>query len=399
MTKIYLTNQLAEERISISPGLTKEMWERIVEELNLITDDGYMGPEKFYRFYGPEYFPYGYNRSSYLTIGNEADLQSNIEITPDQLQLTLRVGETVELYDEKYWVRKQSDYYGYYLQNIDSGGNDGCFIKAGIKNIREFQKEILGYNQGGVCPDCHSLRDLTKLVVAIKNHEKPVEKDGFVLPEKFCFNIDADMAHEFADDLAGYKNICTGKINEYFHYPAVPTGNGGSYWFCPFPQKGLSYTDISPNLSEYYRVWREKHERIPRTELKRNADVLSEAGAAVSQSLADQKGIDGAKNIIQPDRKIKGYKQPVDFKAGRSKKGDKWIPASVYTYANANQSHGSLLPAEIVETWEPVYEDEEKIFGEFIVKGDRVYSHGNDVTVYFKQAAQELINRQKGGEK
>lgn len=62
-----------------------------------------------------------------------------------------------------------------------------------------------------------------------------------------------------------------------------------------------------------------------------------------------------------PDRKIIGYKAPFDLYDGYIGKGDVWIKAD--NYIGILYIHGlfkdpdKILPREIVETWEPVYEE------------------------------------------
>lgn len=62
------------------------------------------------------------------------------------------------------------------------------------------------------------------------------------------------------------------------------------------------------------------------------------------------------------DKKIKGYKVPYDMLSWGIKKGDLMVKSQEGQDYNVDGYLPLKLPAEIVETWEAVYEEEEKEF-------------------------------------
>lgn len=60
------------------------------------------------------------------------------------------------------------------------------------------------------------------------------------------------------------------------------------------------------------------------------------------------------------DKKIKGYKAPFDMFSWGIKKGDLMIKAKEGQDYHVDGYLPSKLPSEIVETWEPVYEEEKE---------------------------------------
>jgi hypothetical protein len=71
----------------------------------------------------------------------------------------------------------------------------------------------------------------------------------------------------------------------------------------------------------------------------------------------------------KPKGRIIGYKVPFDTFNGSVKMGTIYVKADCgYMYYPETNSYGSLscnLPAEIVESWEPVYEESKPTFGSF----------------------------------
>lgn len=91
---------------------------------------------------------------------------------------------------------------------------------------------------------------------------------------------------------------------------------------------------------------------------------------------------------LQGDRKIIGYKCPTDLFNGDIKKGDIMIPflisplkrvVGMYVKEGYNKNGFQTLPKEIVETWEPVYEQEFKA-GDWINIFERI--SGDDLGVF-----------------
>ena len=60
---------------------------------------------------------------------------------------------------------------------------------------------------------------------------------------------------------------------------------------------------------------------------------------------------------MENKRKIIGYKQPFDMEYFETKKGDIWIKSLTNSYKHLQDFDGTYLPKEIVEQWEPVYEE------------------------------------------
>lgn len=90
------------------------------------------------------------------------------------------------------------------------------------------------------------------------------------------------------------------------------------------------------------------------------------------------------KNIMEKNnKKIIGYTCPTNLYEDKIKKGDLLIKDSYGNYFLSSTSH--VLPKEIVETWEPVYEEEFKV-GDWVVvlPNDPCYSN-------LKGGAQKII--------
>lgn len=83
-------------------------------------------------------------------------------------------------------------------------------------------------------------------------------------------------------------------------------------------------------------------------------------------------------------KKIKGYKNPTDLYNGYVKAGSLWTSFDKSSYS-INTEQGELyLPTEIVETWEPVYEDK-------IKPGDWVITTTTIESGYHKHKAGEVF--------
>lgn len=71
--------------------------------------------------------------------------------------------------------------------------------------------------------------------------------------------------------------------------------------------------------------------------------------------------------FVQDTRKIIGYRCPFDMYNGNVKKGDIYVVATcVYLCYPKKNDYGSMthsLPSQIVEQWEPVYEEVKPCFG------------------------------------
>lgn len=85
---------------------------------------------------------------------------------------------------------------------------------------------------------------------------------------------------------------------------------------------------------------------------------------------------------MNTNKKFIGYKSPMDLFGGNFKKGDIFRLATENSYKSGRS--GSVifsrhLPKEIVETWEPVYEEQETKITigsnntELVIKGDDIY--------------------------
>lgn len=90
------------------------------------------------------------------------------------------------------------------------------------------------------------------------------------------------------------------------------------------------------------------------------------------------------------DKEIIGYKCPMDLWNGRAKLGEVFIPVqgnSLYYYPSSMQKDWACIPAEIVETWEPVFKEEKKIVvvggKEWEVSKDSIKDLGNPKQVIY----------------
>lgn len=97
-------------------------------------------------------------------------------------------------------------------------------------------------------------------------------------------------------------------------------------------------------------------------------------------------------DVAKDSRKIIGYKVPFDMVIWELEKGevirvsDKDIKLNIYPIYT--QSHAYLAPSEIVETWEPVYEEVKAVFGDYddifkYFKGYKIiFKEGEPITIY-----------------
>lgn len=81
---------------------------------------------------------------------------------------------------------------------------------------------------------------------------------------------------------------------------------------------------------------------------------------------------------MDKNKKIIGYKAPFDLLGGIIKKGDifkEWSDKGLVYYFQ-NEECGNALPKEIVEKWEPVYEEkQEDLIEEIIEWCDKLMPH------------------------
>lgn len=127
----------------------------------------------------------------------------------------------------------------------------------------------------------------------------------------------------------------------------------------------------------------EKH-RITHTDLYLSWDALGERFDFYDSDTCKEDQIIVASEVISnikasnPHRKLLGYKAPFDMFGGSVKK-DELYKIEGITGKAIHQDFGYemfVLPSEIVEQWEPVYEEEKPTFGSF-----------SDIIKHFKGAS------------
>lgn len=244
---------------------------------------------------------------------------------------TLKLGDHVIIYGDNFLVLKEK-YDGFFYLKSFVGDNDKIFNRLGIDDKVLFSQNILGYRQlsfnaDGVFPFCRTLEDLTKLVEALINYKNMEE-----LP---------DLSTEFIVDCTD--NTKEEQLEVY-------------KWLVETRGYGAAYLDI--NALNYHSVvaCNKKDGNSYAGGLLYAKKIYPNYKVYTFEQF--KKAID-----MEKERKIIGYKAPFDMHKGVIKKGEifrKKIVDGEYYYRHDY----FFVPNEIVETWEPVYEEisKDKVF-------------------------------------
>jgi hypothetical protein len=253
--------------------------------------------------------------------------------------------------------------------------------KSAVQAAKELKHDFLYVES--VIGDRVCVTELTKSVKCYSLiHEDDLELYEEPLPEKWAISIKDDKdGQEVCDWLNKNK-----QINAHYNLPAIAIQNFIIHYpaYCDNThilkcvQKGYTEIDFETfrkitNMSKEIElkvglvILNENKDKLVITEIYKN-DIYYKFN---NYGIVHQP-IDFVKNMfnkgywsVEKERKIKGYKAPMDLYGGKVKKGDLYIQEGNKDYYNTNKAFS--LPKELVETWEAVYEDEEKI----ILLGDK----------------------------
>lgn len=148
------------------------------------------------------------------------------------------------------------------------------------------------------------------------------------------------------------------------------------------------YSKITFDTGRYFRFYQELG--YPKGE---QANDMSYSYTEATKSLRSSKEISFEEFDFQ-ERKLLGYKCPMDLFGGHVKAGELYkLTPDETEYYPSNFTYSCKLPIELVETWEPVYE-EEFIVGDWVVvlSSDEGYKNG---LVINKAVQLTGINRDK----
>lgn len=145
-----------------------------------------------------------------------------------------------------------------------------------------------------------------------------------------------------------------------------------------------NYSRITFDTGRYFRFYQELG--YPKGE---QANGMSYSYTKATKSLRSSKEISFEEFDFQ-ERKLLGYKCPMDLFDGKVKAGELYKLVSDETeYYPPNYTNSCRLPRELVETWEPVYEEKSTVVrmgGEngfdLTVKGKKVFHGSEDITLY-----------------
>lgn len=160
---------------------------------------------------------------------------------------------------------------------------------------------------------------------------------------------------------------------------------------CPTEEEYKNIVDFLSLNSEYLKYWK-YYEGQTCLDIYNKEEGYADVEHYTSENFTIIKASEVLKNT-QMNKKIIGYKSPIDLYVGSLnplKAGTIFLKEKYMVVYSSNED--TALPKrsiaqEIVETWEPVYEEQEQIVsvgGKFdvTVKGNKVFHKTSDITEF-----------------
>lgn len=244
----------------------------------------------------------------------------------------------------KYWVVKNTNNDDFKVVLNYLNENHGSYYK--YRNHEYYGYDGCGNNNstGTICMDSTKYFKNNPILLTLEEFKKAIGiEEEFVLPEKWCIKTNNDTRKIINGFLI--KNGYESKLSQdyYCHYPLLH-GNCSAY-----DNKIIGYTEIT-------------FEQFKKYVLKMN-----------------------------DNKKIIGYKSPIKFGNGVEVGMIFERIPNIANYYRPKDKHDDIfnrLPQEIVETWEPIYEEEVKTInmGSFnlTVKDKKVFHKNEDITNFVK---------------